>query len=147
MKPEPGTYQTTFRVEKWERKRKTPRVQYRTTFGGPVIDHNDILELVRELHAAEGGEAHALVEVFRKAKNWDTLASGIDGCMLLKADKISTLTVTSYLEMERKAEAYDELNPLIRTAYLTDNPGVKMNGLVRKMRQVIRTLEETETDP
>lgn len=107
MKPDPGTYQTTFRVEKWEKKRKTPRVQYRTTFGGPVIDHNDILELVRELHASEDGQAHALVKVFRKAK------------------------------------AYDELNPLIKTAYITTNPGVKMNDLVCQMRKIVRTSDET----
>ena len=73
MKPKPGTYQTTFRVEKWEKKRKTPRVQYRTTFGGPVIDHNNILDLVRELHASEDGKAGALVDVFKRAEAFDII--------------------------------------------------------------------------
>ena len=65
-----GSYQTTFRVGRWERGRKTPRVQYRTTFKGPIIDHNHILELVRHLHSEGDGEARALIDIFKDAERW-----------------------------------------------------------------------------
>lgn len=66
--PKPGTYQTTIVTETWVMGQNTPRVQYRTTFGGKVIEHNSILELVRALHSENDGQASALIDVLEDAK-------------------------------------------------------------------------------
>ena len=92
-----GTYQTTFRVETWVRGRKTPRVQYRTTFGGKIEDHNSILELVRKLHAEKDGKASALIEVFEKAERWEKYT--LDG------KNITPEIIEQIEELEQKLEA------------------------------------------
>ncbi len=68
--PKLGDYQTSIVTETWVKKKGvlTPRVQYRTTFGGKVITHDSILDLVRALHAEKDGKASALVDVFKDAK-------------------------------------------------------------------------------
>lgn len=97
MKPEPGTYQTTFRVERWEANRTIPRVQFRTTFGGPPIDHNDILTLVRKLHSEKDGKARALIEIFEDAKRW--------GKYTLNGRNITPEIIERIEELEQELEA------------------------------------------
>jgi len=65
-KPEPGTYQTTIRVERWELEH-SPSVRYSTTFAGKTKDHNKLFDLVRKLHGDKDGEASALIDIFEKA--------------------------------------------------------------------------------
>jgi len=63
-------------------------------------------ECFNSLHDLHGKEIR---KAFRATKVWEMLAEGITEEELLRADKIATLTVKKYMEMEEKARKYDEL--------------------------------------
>ncbi len=102
MIPKPGTYQSTLSTEIWPLGRTVPRVQYRTTFGGPQEEHNTILEMIREIHTRGDGKASELIQVFKDAEKIEPLRKAIAHIK------------TTYVDMPRGLESLlDNINEIL----------------------------------